>query len=119
MAEISSDANDIERSLALTRTTDLPQLDTDELPPREMTRTSELDAARETVDLQTEDVTAESSSSLQIGLSYRVGFTLASMVAGLSSMCIKQLLLPLQVSFIAPHSTNTSLYLERYWSRLG
>jgi MFS family permease len=111
MAEISSDANNIERSLALTRTTDLPQLDTDELPPREMNRTSELDTARETVDLQTEDVTAESSSSLQIGLSYRVGFTLASMVAGLSSVCIKQLLLPLQVSFIAPHSTNTSFAL--------
>jgi MFS family permease len=45
---------------------------------------------------------------LQIGLSYRIGFTLASMVAGLSSVCIKQLLLPLQISIIAPHSTNTS-----------
>jgi MFS family permease len=46
--------------------------------------------------------------SPRIGASYRLGFLLASMVAGLSSVCIKQLLLPLQVSLLDPRNTNTS-----------
>src|SRR6266568_3165481 len=44
----------------------------------------------------------------RIGIFYRGGFLLASMVAGLSSVCIKQLLLPIQVGIIDPHNTNTS-----------
>lgn len=39
---------------------------------------------------------------------YRTGFLLTSMVAGLSSVCIKQLLLPIQVGFLAPTQTNTA-----------
>ncbi|HEY1353684.1 MAG TPA: MFS transporter [Ktedonobacteraceae bacterium] len=39
---------------------------------------------------------------------YRTGFLLTSMVAGLSSVCIKQLLLPIQVGFLAPQQTNTA-----------
>ncbi|HZO75414.1 MAG TPA: MFS transporter [Ktedonobacteraceae bacterium] len=44
-------------------------------------------------------------------LPYRTGFFLASMVGGLSSVCIKQLLLPIQVSQLAPRSTATSFAL--------
>ncbi len=40
--------------------------------------------------------------------SYSFFLTLATMVGGLSSVCIKQLLLPIQVSIIAPTNTNTS-----------
>lgn len=39
---------------------------------------------------------------------YSLFLTLATMVGGLSSVCIKQLLLPIQVSIIAPTNTNTS-----------
>ncbi len=39
---------------------------------------------------------------------YRVGFVLTSMVAGLSSVAIKQLLLPIQVGLLAPANTNTA-----------
>jgi MFS family permease len=49
-----------------------------------------------------------STAIQRVGLLYRAGFLLASMVAGLSSVSIKQLLLPLQVSFLAPQTTNTS-----------
>lgn len=47
----------------------------------------------------------------RIGFFYRTGFLLTSTVAGLSSVCIKQLLLPLQVGVLDPHSTNTSFAL--------
>src|SRR5579875_1415938 len=45
-----------------------------------------------------------------LGLRYRLGFTLASMIAGIS-VCIKQLLLPLQVSQLDPVHTYTSFTL--------
>ncbi len=44
----------------------------------------------------------------RLGVPFRIVFALASMVGGLSSIAIKQLLLPLQVSFIAPSNTTTS-----------
>ncbi len=39
---------------------------------------------------------------------YSLFLMLATMVGGLSSVCIKQLLLPIQVSILAPANTNTS-----------
>ncbi len=42
---------------------------------------------------------------------YRLGFLLTSMVAGLSSVAIKQLLLPIQVGLLAPTTTNTAFAL--------
>ena len=42
---------------------------------------------------------------------YVVFHTLATMVGGLSSVCIKQLLLPIQVSLIAPTNTTASFTL--------
>jgi len=42
---------------------------------------------------------------------YRVSFLLASMVGGLSSVCIKQLLLPIQVGILDPTNTATSFAL--------
>src|SRR5689334_330777 len=42
---------------------------------------------------------------------YQTSFFLASMVGGLSSVCIKQLLLPLQVSQLDPRTTATSFAL--------
>ncbi|HZO72740.1 MAG TPA: MFS transporter [Ktedonobacteraceae bacterium] len=47
----------------------------------------------------------------RVSLPYRVGLLLASMVGGLSSVCIKQLLLPIQVSQLAPHATATAFAL--------
>ena len=47
----------------------------------------------------------------QVGLGYQSTFLLASTVGGLSSVCIKQLLLPIQVSQLAPHTVNTSFAL--------
>lgn len=47
----------------------------------------------------------------KVSLPYRTGFFLASMVGGLSSVCIKQLLLPIQMSQIAPSTTATSFAL--------
>src|SRR5581483_11351126 len=47
----------------------------------------------------------------RVSLPYRLSFLLASMVGGLSSVCIKQLLLPIQVSQLAPHATATSFAL--------
>jgi MFS family permease len=38
---------------------------------------------------------------------YLFGLSLSVMVGGLSSVCIKQLLLPVQTSQLAPHDTNT------------
>ncbi|HEU5383886.1 MAG TPA: MFS transporter [Ktedonobacteraceae bacterium] len=46
-----------------------------------------------------------------LGLFSRTGFLLTSMVAGLSSVCIKQLLLPLQIATLDPQTTNTSFAL--------
>jgi MFS family permease len=43
----------------------------------------------------------------EVGVRYRIGFTLASMIAGIS-VCIKQLLLPLQISQLDPVHTYTS-----------
>lgn len=40
------------------------------------------------------------------GWLYLCGIALSVMVAGLSSVCIKQLLLPVQTSQLAPHNTN-------------
>lgn len=54
---------------------------------------------------------AENTQLPPITSFYRVGFLLTSMVAGLSSVCIKQLLLPLQVSLLAPTQTNTTFAL--------
>lgn len=42
---------------------------------------------------------------------YTLCMTLATMVGGLSSVCIKQLLLPIQVSLLAPTTTNASFTL--------
>ncbi|GHO50903.1 MFS transporter [Ktedonospora formicarum] len=47
----------------------------------------------------------------RVTVGYRIAFTLASAVGGLSSVCIKQLLLPIQVSALDPVSTNTSFAL--------
>jgi MFS family permease len=47
----------------------------------------------------------------QVGLGYQSTFLLASTVGGLSSVCVKQLLLPIQVSQLAPHTVNTSFAL--------
>lgn len=47
----------------------------------------------------------------RLNVPFRIVFALASTVGGLSSIAIKQLLLPLQVSFIAPGNTNTSFAL--------
>src|SRR5581483_2080322 len=49
--------------------------------------------------------------SMKVNLPYRVGFFLASTVGGLSSVCIKQLLLPIQVSQLDPRTTATSFAL--------
>ena len=65
--------------------------------------------------LDREDVTSlpvggskERETFTRLGVPFRIVFALASTVGGLSSIAIKQLLLPLQVSFIAPGNTNTS-----------
>jgi MFS family permease len=58
--------------------------------------------------LQEPEETTGAEDTPQIGILYRSSFLLASMVAGLSSVCIKQLLLPLQVSLIDPGNTNMS-----------
>ncbi|MGH2505910.1 MAG: MFS transporter [Ktedonobacteraceae bacterium] len=42
---------------------------------------------------------------------YLLGLALSVMVGGLSSVCIKQLLLPIQTSQLAPHDTNTAFTL--------
>lgn len=42
---------------------------------------------------------------------YVLGLSLSVMVGGLSSVCIKQLLLPIQTSQLAPHDTNTAFTL--------
>ena len=44
----------------------------------------------------------------RVSLRYRVGFLLASMVGGLSSVCLKQLLLPIQVGQLDPTNTTTT-----------
>lgn len=49
---------------------------------------------------------ARSQTSLWVGL-----YMLASMIGGLSSVCIKQLLLPLQVSQLDPHNTYISFLI--------
>jgi len=48
---------------------------------------------------------------VKVSLPYRMGLFLASMVGGLSSVCIKQLLLPIQVSQLAPQTTASSFAL--------
>lgn len=48
---------------------------------------------------------------VRVSLGYRTAFFLASMVGGLSSVCIKQLLLPIQVSQLDPHTTAASFAL--------
>ena len=48
---------------------------------------------------------------VRVRLPSRLSFLLASMVGGLSSVCIKQLLLPIQVSQLAPHATATAFAL--------
>jgi MFS family permease len=62
------------------------------------------------MDLNTDTLqeTTGTEDTPQIGILYRSSFLLASMVAGLSSVCIKQLLLPIQVGLIDPRNTNTS-----------
>jgi MFS family permease len=44
----------------------------------------------------------------RVGIRYRIGFTLASFVPGISSVAIKQLLIPLQVAQLDPLHTYTS-----------
>ncbi|GAC1644477.1 MAG: MFS transporter [Ktedonobacteraceae bacterium] len=46
-----------------------------------------------------------------LSLTFRILLGLATMVGGLSSVCIKQLLLPIQVGIIDPVNTNTSFAL--------
>jgi MFS family permease len=48
------------------------------------------------------------ASPQRFGVTYRVAFLFASMVAGISSVSIKQLLLPIQVGLLDPKNTNTS-----------
>lgn len=48
---------------------------------------------------------------MKVSLPYRAGLFLASQVGGLSSVCIKQLLLPIQVSQLDPRTTATSFAL--------
>lgn len=48
---------------------------------------------------------------MKVSLLYRAGLFLASMVGGLSSVCIKQLLLPIQISQLDPRTTATSFGL--------
>ncbi len=47
----------------------------------------------------------------RVSMRYQTSFFLASMVGGLSSVCIKQLLLPIQVSQLDPRTTATSFAL--------
>lgn len=47
----------------------------------------------------------------RVSVGYQASFFLASMVGGLSSVCIKQLLLPIQVSQLDPRTTATSFAL--------
>lgn len=54
---------------------------------------------------------ATSEPSLGVSLPYRAGLFMASQVGGLSSVCIKQLLLPIQVSQLDPQTTATSFAL--------
>jgi MFS family permease len=44
----------------------------------------------------------------KVGVRYRVGFTLASFVPGISSVALKQLIIPLQVAQLDPAHTYTS-----------
>ena len=56
-------------------------------------------------------LSARADPWVKVSLPYRMGLFLASMVGGLSSVCIKQLLLPIQVSQLAPHTTATAFAL--------
>ncbi len=64
---------------------------------------------QETVDPST--TTTVQGAPRPMRLRYQMSFLLASTVGGLSSVCIKQLLLPLQVSVLDPKNTNTSFAL--------
>ncbi len=66
-------------------------------------------AVQETVDPPT--TTTMQDATRPMRLRYQMSFLLASTVGGLSSVCIKQLLLPLQVSVLDPRNTNTSFAL--------
>lgn len=61
--------------------------------------------------VETEEGIAAPADLPPLSLWSRGGFLLTSMVAGLSSVCIKQLLLPLQVSILDPTNTTTSFAL--------
>lgn len=54
---------------------------------------------------------ADRTARPSMPLGYQAGFFLASMVGGLSSVCIKQLLLPIQVGILDPMNTATSFAL--------
>src|SRR5437660_3269535 len=78
---------------------------------------SEQSLALEANGRQQEGISADGMRSSPVkseriaSLGYRSGFFLASMVGGLSSVCIKQLLLPIQVGILDPTNTATSFAL--------
>ena len=61
-------------------------------------------------DIDTTNAHPASPASIRrpVSIRYRIGFTLASFVPGISSVAIKQLILPLQVAQLDPAQTYTS-----------
>jgi MFS family permease len=61
-------------------------------------------------DIDTTHTPPASSASARrpVGIRYRIGFTLASIVPGISSVALKQLIIPLQVAQLDPAHTYTS-----------
>ncbi|GCE06921.1 MFS transporter [Dictyobacter aurantiacus] len=65
-------------------------------------------AAQDALVAESVSTTDTAVTYTNLGWAFRIVFALASTVGGLSSIAIKQLLLPLQVSMLAPTTTNTS-----------
>lgn len=55
--------------------------------------------------------TTETSATIPKPWWFLLGFSLSVVVGGISSVCIKQLLLPIQTGLLAPHDTNTTFTL--------
>jgi MFS family permease len=75
--------------------------------PQSDSLTTAIPQSENTVSSPTE-TNQQKNSFTRLNWAFRIVFTLASTVGGLSSIAIKQLLLPLQISIISPHNTNTS-----------
>ncbi|GHO84769.1 MFS transporter [Dictyobacter formicarum] len=91
-----------------------PTSDVDDGAPESATASQDEPEAQSTQNVR-DALVAEAVSTTDTAVTYtnlgwmfRVVFALASTVGGLSSIAIKQLLLPLQVSMLAPTTTNTS-----------